>query len=130
MQRKMDNQLRKMEELEQQLRERSDIESGPPGLPRRNFASLERLNLGTQTPPLWSPRPPTPKESPDNFFRAKMASEPPENDAVAITTAAANTPAPASTPKGSTDSMLSALSNGNADGPFSSADEKMSALLQ
>lgn len=62
-----------------------------------------------------------------------MASEPSENDAVAITTAAANT-APAlastSTPQGSTDSVLSALSNGNADGSLTSADEKMSALLQ
>ena len=62
-----------------------------------------------------------------------MASEPSENDAVAITTAAANT-APAlastSTPQESTDSVLSALSNGNADGSLTSADEKMSALLQ
>ena len=67
------------------------------------------------------------------FFRTKMASEPSENDAVAITTAAANT-APAlastSTPQESTDSVLSALSNGNADGSLTSADEKMSALLQ
>ena len=45
MQRQMDSAVKKLEQ------QRNDIESGPPGLPRRNLASLERLNLGTQTPP-------------------------------------------------------------------------------
>ena len=58
MQRKMDNQLRRMEELEQQLRERSDIESGPPG-----------------TPPPGSPRPSTLKESPTSVGLAPGATD-------------------------------------------------------